>query len=310
MDKHTKEPWSASPEHNGKEWGINAGKWGIAICADAPGDGTAEGNARRIIACVNACAGKPTELLEHVAEFDAAPDDAEWVPPHPIFNMAREIDKLRADLVALSMERDMRRMAEQSNAKLIAELAEAKKSADFNFEQYQDAGRLLFEVCEQRDLLLAVLKELLSGQTIEGLRGQNGMMDICVTGEDVRAGLEAIAAVDQPKACAHAKPILQHTGDGTPVEFCPDCGRNEVAGRAHEGGDAPAADWIEWKGGECPVAEDIMVMVTYRDGEVGGPFPANQNIDRVVRDAGPAFWRNERQANDIIAYRVVQGGAS
>lgn len=63
-NKHTPEPWVASIEPNKKEWGIDAGKWGIAICADAPGDGTAEGNARRIVACVNACAGIPTELLE------------------------------------------------------------------------------------------------------------------------------------------------------------------------------------------------------------------------------------------------------
>ena len=60
---HTKEPWSFSPE-NGLEWGVEAGKWGVAICADAPGDGTSEANARRIVACVNACAGISTDALE------------------------------------------------------------------------------------------------------------------------------------------------------------------------------------------------------------------------------------------------------
>ena len=61
---HTKEPWSFSPAENGLEWGVEAGKWGVAICADAPGDGTSEANARRIVACVNACAGIPTDQLE------------------------------------------------------------------------------------------------------------------------------------------------------------------------------------------------------------------------------------------------------
>lgn len=51
--------------------------------------------ARRIVACFNACAGKPTELLELAAEFDAAHDDAEWEPPHPIFRMASDIDHLK-----------------------------------------------------------------------------------------------------------------------------------------------------------------------------------------------------------------------
>ena len=61
---HTKEPWSFSPAENGLEWGVEAGKWGVAICADAPGDGTSEANARRIVACVNACAGISTDALE------------------------------------------------------------------------------------------------------------------------------------------------------------------------------------------------------------------------------------------------------
>lgn len=50
MDKHTPGPWSAAPEGNEREWGVDAGKWGIAICADAPGKGSAEANARLIAA--------------------------------------------------------------------------------------------------------------------------------------------------------------------------------------------------------------------------------------------------------------------
>lgn len=67
--KHTPEPWSAAHEENEAEWGIDAGKWGVAICADAPGDGTAESNARRIVACVNACAGLDTGLLENIVDL-------------------------------------------------------------------------------------------------------------------------------------------------------------------------------------------------------------------------------------------------
>lgn len=63
---HTKEPWTYYPEENGLEWGIDAGEWGIAICAAAPGPSneTAEDNARRIVACVNACTGIPTNHIE------------------------------------------------------------------------------------------------------------------------------------------------------------------------------------------------------------------------------------------------------
>lgn len=40
-------------------------------------------------------------IIGLAAEFDAAPDDAEWEPPHPIFNMAQEIETLAAELAAI-----------------------------------------------------------------------------------------------------------------------------------------------------------------------------------------------------------------
>lgn len=40
---------------------------------------------------------------------------------------------------------------------LLADLAEVKRSAEFNFEQYQDVGRLLHEECEKTEKLLAAL---------------------------------------------------------------------------------------------------------------------------------------------------------
>lgn len=48
--KHTPGPWVTTPEPNRKEWGVDAGPWGIATCADAPGEGSAEANARLIAA--------------------------------------------------------------------------------------------------------------------------------------------------------------------------------------------------------------------------------------------------------------------
>jgi hypothetical protein len=35
------------------------------------------------------------ELRNAAAEYDAAPDDASWEPPHPIFRLAQENDDLR-----------------------------------------------------------------------------------------------------------------------------------------------------------------------------------------------------------------------
>lgn len=62
-------------------------------------------------------------------------------------------------------------------------------------------------------------------------------------------------------------------------------------------------DWIEWKGGVCPVPPlDTMVMVRLRMGwESNGPSLA-----------GHHRWDHGRtpdsplRSNDIIAYRVVQ----
>ncbi len=54
-------------------------------------------------------------------------------------------------------------------------------------------------------------------------------------------------------------------------------------------------DWIEWKGGECPVPPDTMVDVISRNGET--------NVGR----AETWWWPggNTDDAWDIVAYRVV-----
>ena len=48
--KFTSGTWTASPEEGATEWRVDAGTWGIAICADFPGDGEVEANARLIAA--------------------------------------------------------------------------------------------------------------------------------------------------------------------------------------------------------------------------------------------------------------------
>lgn len=53
------------------------------------------------------------------------------------------------------------------------------------------------------------------------------------------------------------------------------------------------SDWIEWKGGECPVDGDTMVEVLYRDGEA-------------LEDCAECFgWCNNGDADDIVAYRIL-----
>lgn len=95
--KHTKGPWSASPCENGKEWGVDSGEWGIATCADYPGDGTPKANARRIVACVNACEDIPTGHLENFG-----------LPPfaEKISVLMEENDALAAKVKELEAQRD------------------------------------------------------------------------------------------------------------------------------------------------------------------------------------------------------------
>ena len=53
------------------------------------------------------------------------------------------------------------------------------------------------------------------------------------------------------------------------------------------------SDWIEWKGGECPVPSDTLVEVRTRGcGKVGGM-------------AGALMWGHQGDLGDIVAYRVV-----
>lgn len=65
--KHTPEPWSVS-EGLGRDYGSKS--FGVAAKSPyhcvVPNLNINQEDARRIVACVNACAGIPTETLEHL----------------------------------------------------------------------------------------------------------------------------------------------------------------------------------------------------------------------------------------------------
>lgn len=53
--------------------------------------------------------------------------------------------------------------------------------------------------------------------------------------------------------------------------------------------------WIEWRDGECPVAENTPVAVKYRNGVI---MPA--------QSADCYEWNHDGWGGDIIAYRVIE----
>ncbi len=59
------------------------------------------------------------------------------------------------------------------------------------------------------------------------------------------------------------------------------------------------SEWIEWKGGECPVNENTLVQVRLNDG-CDLPFPP-----KGFR-AGAFRWSKRNSLGDIIAYRIVK----
>ncbi|MBD8129328.1 hypothetical protein [Pantoea agglomerans] len=52
-------------------------------------------------------------------------------------------------------------------------------------------------------------------------------------------------------------------------------------------------EWIEWKGGECPVGYHALVIIRYFDSE------ERETI------AGQVSWNHCGDGDDIIAYRVI-----
>ena len=88
MSNHTPEPWKISHDDSTEEWSIITNQHGSIIAnvneetgpelvGSAPVMRKMPGleNARRIVACVNACIGIRTEALEHRAHMLKAADD-------------------------------------------------------------------------------------------------------------------------------------------------------------------------------------------------------------------------------------------
>ena len=62
------------------------------------------------------------------------------------------------------------------------------------------------------------------------------------------------------------------------------------------------ADWIEWKGGECPVPPGTIVQIQYAD----ETRERASKTSRVRADRFLDSWRHEHPHSlNIIAYRVV-----
>lgn len=65
--------------------------------------------------------------------------------------------------------------------------------------------------------------------------------------------------------------------------------------KINDGG--PDAAWIEWRGGDCPVPRDSLVMVRLRDGEQANSHYVAHGYD----------WRHRKDdpGQDIVAYYVL-----
>lgn len=144
-----------------------------------------------------------------------------------IANLMSESAGLRADVATL----------EQSDRQVRARLARVEK---------------------ERDALLAAARDVVArwdspkwkdlphtGTYIDALRDSIADCDaqaINVCDKCKSPGLcRELGRACDPEPCANHRHRTIHTGDGTPVEYCAECGKNEVVGSAP----------VESEGGEC-----------------------------------------------------------
>ena len=108
MSEHTKEPWAIDPDDRlGMEWNnhiVSVANPDRTICFMSH-DGTAENiefqaNARRIVYCVNACAGIPTGMLE-------AAGQSAVIALRPVDELVAERNALLAALKVIAWNADM-----------------------------------------------------------------------------------------------------------------------------------------------------------------------------------------------------------
>ena len=67
---------------------------------------------------------------------------------------------------------------------------------------------------------------------------------------------------------------------------------------------APENDWIEWKGGKCPVAPLTRVDVRFREGIAGTDTYFNETANYWVWGHGHSRGEHADNGDDIIAFRV------
>ncbi|WP_370426117.1 hypothetical protein AB9Q52_011090 [Pantoea vagans] len=86
--------------------------------------------------------------------------------------------------------------------------------------------------------------------------------------------------------------------DGGPednrVKFCQGCGQPVVL-EQQELGEGEWIEWIEWKGGECPVGDSGRVDLKLHNGHITRDVPASCVDD----------WSHKDLMTDIIAYRII-----
>ena len=94
--KFTSGTWTASPEEGTTEWRVDAGTWGISICADFPGDGNVEANARLIAAA--------PELLEACRQmmrwFEVEDDHSQMPEFMDRVSLCKQVEFIAASAIA------------------------------------------------------------------------------------------------------------------------------------------------------------------------------------------------------------------
>ncbi|HXU93381.1 MAG TPA: hypothetical protein VFP33_06965 [Gallionella sp.] len=262
MSEHTKEPWRIGKLTHPRDYeavqevvgptevvvDTDQGPYVLASCNNNfPKD--AKANARRIVACVNACAGLSTEFLEQSTKDDYA------------IRLMREADELRAQRDAAVAE----------NAKITS-------------DKYPFV-HLRIDVSDYEKE--SAIREKL--------------IELGWTPPRKKEPAEAIASVEQPTPVTGqqiAGRALRTTVDGC-IVLEHDPSKMPEHRDWSLGGASPDADgWIEWRGGECPVAPECFVEVGFR------------NFARQITHAGYFDWANRNHRWDIIAYRVVQEGGA
>jgi uncharacterized protein (UPF0335 family) len=129
--------------------------------------------------------------VAHILGFEAGIDVV--MAPIGVRIIQSRHDSMEQELQHMTAERDdwltYAKEAGAQKVRTALENTELKRTADFNFEQYQDAGRLLHDVSEQRDQLLAALYQIANESTRN-------------LGSARIVARAAIAAVEQPASCA------------------------------------------------------------------------------------------------------------